>query len=227
LTEIVLSPEGTAVFPADAPTDAAYAIRFSAEVTSAGSYDLFARVAVTGPDGDSFWVRVNGGAWIRWEKIGYPNYPAGWSWQLVGEATGDDPSIPVTFFLDAGSNTVEFVYREPGLRLDKVLLAQNTPTPTALGAAAVNCGTTAARDRALAAIGRLYPNPALDQVLLTDLPEPVRELRLTDVWGRTLRRFADTAHRSRTIDVAHLPPGIYWLSGQVGGQHQIWRFAKK
>jgi hypothetical protein len=52
----------------------------------------------------------------------------------------------------------------------------------------------------------LYPNPTLDFVSLENLPEQ-GELRVIDMHGRLLLR--EESHEKMTLDLRHLPPGIY------------------
>ncbi|THH40462.1 putative Ig domain-containing protein [Neolewinella litorea] len=112
--------------PAD---DAANRVRFVVAGASAGNYRLFARIdARTGLD-DSFWVRLNNGAWYKW---------SGGIDQGVGFAWNELPGTPLA--LKEGTNTVDFAFREDGTRLDKIYLTAGGSRPNGTGSTATNCG---------------------------------------------------------------------------------------
>ncbi|MBB4079310.1 hypothetical protein GGR28_001930 [Lewinella aquimaris] len=122
---VVKSGNSFSAPPAD---DAANRVRFVVTDAAAGSYRLFARIdARTGND-DSFWVRVNSGAWYKW--FGGMEQGVGFVWnQLPGNALA----------LKEGTNTIDFAFREDGTRLDKVYLTGDGSTPSGLGSSATNC----------------------------------------------------------------------------------------
>ncbi len=109
--------------PADLPANR---VRFTLDGTAAGTYYLHARAFGTRATGDSFWVRANGGAWIKWNGIGATSK---FSWT----------TLPETLALLAGTNTVDVAFREGMTQLDKVYLSQTASTPSSYGAAATNC----------------------------------------------------------------------------------------
>jgi hypothetical protein len=110
---------------ATAPTNTAGHITFPLNVGQAGTYRLFARVLGPTADDDSFWVRMDGGAWVMWNNW----WTTAWTWR----------QFPNTFTLGAGSHTLTFAFREDGARLDKINLTTSTTAPTGTGAAAGNC----------------------------------------------------------------------------------------
>ena len=222
-SEAVECPEQTVTFADAPPLDAAFAIRFKVEVATEGSYELFARLRAVEVESDALWVRVNGGSWINWNKIDLPAGGTSFTWRQVGNWTGGEASIPITFFFNANTNIVEVVYQESGIVLDKILVASDTSLPTGRGAAAVECSTTSARDIQVQSFGRLFPNPTRELVTLAELPVPAANLVLTDVWGRLLRRFPDEPVRQRTLDLSGLPNGVYFLRARVGTHIGVWR----
>ncbi|MCP9236424.1 putative Ig domain-containing protein [Lewinella sp. JB7] len=123
---VVKSGNSFSTPPAD---EAANRVRFVITDARAGSYRLFARIdARTGND-DSFWVRLNNGAWYKW--FGGMEQGVGFVWnKLPGNALS----------LKEGTNTIDFAFREDGTRLDKVYLTSGSDTPTGMGSAAANCG---------------------------------------------------------------------------------------
>jgi hypothetical protein len=242
--QVYLQNQENNSFTGSAPADPAYHIQFSVEIATAGTYRIFARTIVTNGGEDSFWVQVNDGDWIKWNKINFPYSETDWVWDQVGEWTGGNNVTPLTFALAAGSNTVVFAHREPGTKLDKLLITLEPGTPTGIGGLAENCGpcggVPCASDNAKAAadraqrlpgqpgstavnLGRLYPNPVLEQATLGDLETPVRDLELFDTQGRLQRRFPDQEGLTRSLDLSDLPKGVYVLRGKVGAQIGIWR----
>ena len=111
--------------PAAAPENY---VRFSAFAERGGAeYHLMARVAARTNQHDSYWLRVNGGTWIMWNNGFKLN--AGFQWV----------AHPTKIELHEGHNTVDFAYREPDTRLDKVLLSLSDDIPTGEGEPVVGC----------------------------------------------------------------------------------------
>lgn len=98
-------------------------------VASPGSYKVWGRVIAPTTSDDSFWVRMDGGTWIKWNEIALGST---WHWDEVHDA--DNGNQVAGFALAAGSHTLEIAYREDGTRLDR-LLVTNDPgfVPTGTG----------------------------------------------------------------------------------------------
>ncbi|EAR01118.1 putative secreted protein [Maribacter sp. HTCC2170] len=127
----LLAPSGNNLSGPPSNTDQMVTFDFQAD---AGTYSVHALVqASTGAD-DSFWVRSNGGTWIRWNKI--TNSPT-FVWDQVHDS--DNSSQPVIFNLAQGSNTIDIALREDGASLDKIYITSTTNLPTGLGDMASNC----------------------------------------------------------------------------------------
>lgn len=107
-----------------APSTAADLVTFTFDTDNAGDYKVYARTLTTNDADDSFWVRANNGTWQKWNKINAPNYPTGYQWSQVGNWISGDNAVPVTFALNAGINTIDFAWREPGARLDKIFVTE-------------------------------------------------------------------------------------------------------
>ncbi|WP_218127111.1 malectin domain-containing carbohydrate-binding protein [Catalinimonas alkaloidigena] len=114
---------------AQPPADvAANRLRFEIDMENAGAYHLFARVSAPNDASNSFWVRINGGSWIKWwEGL---NTNGGFAWREV---------VDGPFDLHQGKNTIDFAYREAGTLLDKLYLSNEGQQPTGLGDDASNC----------------------------------------------------------------------------------------
>ena len=102
-------------------------VSFTVSNAEAGTYYLFARVLAPGPDSDSYWVRVNGSSWYKWNRGFERGSIFYWN------------RMPATISLDEGTNVVDFAYREGNTRLDKLHLKRDKTLPVGLGEQADNC----------------------------------------------------------------------------------------
>ena len=143
--------------PAAAPENY---VRFSAFAERGGAqYHLMARVAARSNQHDSYWLRVNGGTWTKWNNGFKLN--AGFQWV----------AHPTKIELREGHNTVDFAYREPDTRLDKVLLSLADDIPTGEGEPVVGCQQNAppmAKAAASSYLGVAPMNVTLDASGSTD-----------------------------------------------------------
>ena len=120
----------TVLAPADIPANQ---VEFTVDLANnqGGNYAIYARINAPSGSDDSFWVRVNGGNWIQW-------------WQ--GLQTGGDfewkEILDSPFALTAGTNTIEFAYREDGTLLDKLYISSAAGAPAGVGPEGVNCTIT-------------------------------------------------------------------------------------
>jgi beta-lactamase regulating signal transducer with metallopeptidase domain len=96
---------------------------FKVRVPRPGTYLIWARTRIDDDDADSFWVRANDGAWFAWNGIEADD---DWEWSAVRT---EDSAHAIAVDLHAGTNTITFAYREPGARLDR-LLVTNDPRLT-------------------------------------------------------------------------------------------------
>ncbi|CAH1001531.1 hypothetical protein LEM8419_02434 [Neolewinella maritima] len=102
-------------------------VRFTVANTQPGPYQLFARVNAPTRTNDSYWLRINNGAWQEIKQ----GLRIGQGFQWVQLTTAE---------LVNGTNTVDFTYRENSTRLDKILLTNNADLkPTGLGIATQEC----------------------------------------------------------------------------------------
>jgi polygalacturonase len=107
-----------------APSNGSTVIPFT--VGSAGTYKLWGRVIAPTDEDDSFWVRLDNGAWTDWNDIAAGT---AWHWGNVTDDTNSD--APVLAGLTAGAHTISFAYREDGAKLDRVLITNDlTLVPT-------------------------------------------------------------------------------------------------
>jgi hypothetical protein len=93
-----------------------------------GVYRLWGRVSAPTASSDSFWVKVDGGSFVRWNDI---LRTSAWAWDLVHNS--DQGGSVMTYSLAAGTHTIEIANRESGARLDKLYLTADGDTPSGEG----------------------------------------------------------------------------------------------
>ncbi|NJB87479.1 hypothetical protein GGR26_003259 [Lewinella marina] len=226
------------------PQQADRHLNFDFRTTETDTFYLFLRLDA--PDGgrNSFWVRVDDGKWIKmWrEADGRQLLTTGFEWRQV-----NDDTRPVAFVLSPGEHTITVAPREPGTKLDKLILSPDEVLPLGTGAPAQNCPAAAALalkgaameevlpyDDALFAAPELvvYPNPVTDHVTveLADGYQGEVVLQVADALGRQVRqqRLRKEDRLLRTdLSVSDLPPGLYHLLLQQSECQLVERFVKQ
>ncbi len=103
-------------------------ITYDFNISTGGTYTLWARVQAPTASDDSFWIRMDGGSWINWNSIA----PGSTTW------TWDDVT---SYSLGTGNHTLTVAYREDGTDLDKLYLT-TASSPSGTGGSAANCGSS-------------------------------------------------------------------------------------
>ncbi|WP_198664875.1 T9SS type A sorting domain-containing protein [Lewinella sp. IMCC34191] len=112
-----------------APADrAANQLSFTFQASQKGAYRLFSRVLAPNGQDDSFYFRVNGGAWKTWDRGLRTGKSFAWR-------SFDDERVS----LKSGTNTIDFAFREDGTKLDKLYLTSGKTQPKGMGKAVDNC----------------------------------------------------------------------------------------
>jgi hypothetical protein len=93
--------------------------RYDFRIAGPTQIQVWAEVGAPDLDNDSFWVRVDQGAWIKWNNI--PNF------SCVPVSDSDNGGARVTFNVSNGSHFIEFAYREIGTTLGR--FAPTEPNP--------------------------------------------------------------------------------------------------
>ncbi|THH41780.1 T9SS type A sorting domain-containing protein [Neolewinella litorea] len=111
--------------PEDVPANR---VRFRLNVLQSDDFHVWGRVRSAGPDEDSYWVRINEGEWVQWSnRLRFQNE---WHWREVAGSPFPAP---------AGPMIIDFAFREPNTRLDKIYVSSMRASPTGLGGPAINC----------------------------------------------------------------------------------------
>jgi len=90
--------------------------RYAFTLAAPGRYKLWARVGAATERSNSYWVRIDGGAWRPWSLPVHGSL----YWSFLRATAG--PTPPTLLDLTAGRHVVELAYREHDTRLDKLLL---------------------------------------------------------------------------------------------------------
>ncbi|MDX2022679.1 MAG: hypothetical protein SF187_20760 [Deltaproteobacteria bacterium] len=111
-------------FAAPLPFAAAYEFN----VNTAGNYRVFGRVKAPDNASNSLWVRMDGGAWVRWMDIALG---ADWHWDFVHDnINGAKPAVQ--FALSQGTHVFEVSSRESNTKLDLMVFTDDANfSPTA------------------------------------------------------------------------------------------------
>ncbi|THH39290.1 PKD domain-containing protein [Neolewinella litorea] len=118
-------------------------VTFRLQGVQAGKYNIFGLFLASDPASDSYWIRINGGEWLRWAD----NFKYGkWAWNALSQSGFDLPD---------GDVVIDVAYREPNTLFDKLYVALNGTMPTGLGGEALNCAP--ALNEAPIAVAKLSP----------------------------------------------------------------------
>ncbi|MBV4358747.1 glycoside hydrolase family 98 domain-containing protein [Pinibacter aurantiacus] len=108
---------------ANPPSTADGQITYDFNISTAGTYNLWARVRAFGPNDDSFWIKMDNGNWTAWNNMDTATV---WAWENFQ-----------SYYLSAGNHTLTLGYREDGTHMDKIYIGTGLPVDN--GGNAVNC----------------------------------------------------------------------------------------
>lgn len=124
---------------ASPPADTNSYLTYTIDILEPGNYQLYGRVIAPTSDDDSFWVRVDGGTWYKWDNL---STIATWDWRQVWDS--DNSDNPINFNLSVGTIKIDIAIREDGTQLDKLYLTKGGTIPTGQGPNASNCSASVA-----------------------------------------------------------------------------------
>ncbi|WP_168797569.1 MopE-related protein [Neolewinella litorea] len=220
-------------------------LNYNFRTATTDTFYLFLRLDAPDVGRNSFWVRVDGGPWIKmWrEEDGRELLTQGFEWRRV-----NDDVRPVSFPLSPGEHTITVAAREPGTKLDKLILSPTNELPLGTGEPAQNCTVSAPfalkgasreeqvlpyEDELFTTVALVvYPNPATDRVTveLTDGYAGEVTFNLVDALGRQVRhlqRSKESGTLRTELSVGDLPPGLYHLQLLQGDCQTVERFVKR
>ncbi len=234
-TYVTIRPGLNSYGAASASTTGHVSYTFTA--TKMGVYQIFARVRASNYSNDSFWVRIDGGAWLQWNVS--PLAGNGFAWREV--------NVLSPGFIAGSTHTLDIAYREDGADLDKLYLTANGIGPEGLGEMATNCSEAlriAKNDKTSQTADLptefsedecencsdifVYPNPTENGQVYIDLLNMQSyksfELRVINTQGQILQRHAvnDTEHiKQMQIDLGNAGSGIYLI--QIITKDQVYQ----
>ena len=214
-------------------------LRFDISVPKDGRYYLFFRLNAPDSGKNSFWVRVDGGPWMKFWKTeaGDQILTSGFEWRRL-----TNNSAPVAFDFVAGSHTVTVANREAGTELDRMQVSSIQQLPAGTGVAA-GCGVNLMA-RTPPRLDVQSPNTAQAPAQVSLFPNPVRhqlrilvssdhrgrvEFRCYDVTGRAIRQMQFEkvdGLLEMAVDTGDLPPGTYRSIVIEGDRSTVKTFVK-
>ncbi|MEP3210725.1 MAG: BspA family leucine-rich repeat surface protein [Maribacter sp.] len=214
--QYLLPPAGFNSFPT---SDAKSIVSFNVPITEAGIYSIFVLLNAPTSSNDSFWIRINGNGWLRWNNI--PKSTE-FEWNQIHDR--EIVSAPLTFDLEIGVNTVEFGHRETSVGLDKIHVTNTASVPVGLGEADETCNSSSSGKRAITNSTTLSPNPAGTTTILSfEKPVELTTIQVFDTMGRLVHTYSgpevaeDDAY---LLNVNLLPTGTYFIKSQdTHGEH--------
>jgi hypothetical protein len=132
-----------------APTGDEDVILISFSVKISGNYAVFARLNCPTYDDDSYWVKMDAGAFERYNGL----VTDGWEWIKFND-----------YALTEGEHTLAIAYREDGAKLDKIYISNHLITPVGMGEEAKNLCIPSGIENSVEvpkddALEQNYPNP--------------------------------------------------------------------
>lgn len=191
--------EGTLVFP------------FTVE--EAGNITLYARLNCPTADDDSFWVKLDNGAFSMFNGL----TTSGWEWKKLAD-----------FFLNTGQHKITITYREDGAKLDKIGLITGGNPPSGKGENVPDaCKPFPTRIPDFQGLDgysleQNYPNPFNGKTLIPfEIPEEcLVSVKIYNLPGIEIGELAgkEFPQGKHTIEfnAENLPQGIYFYKMKAG-----------
>ncbi|NJB85853.1 PKD repeat protein [Lewinella marina] len=220
-------------------------LQYEVVATKPGLHHLYIRLDAPDPGRNSVWVKVDNRPWMKFwrETNGDQLLTSGFEWRQVNH-DGNAAAID----LGIGYHTIRIANREPGTKIDKVVLTSGVTAPAGLGPNVGGCGTTsesmdinqmsmsttpASFTSPVAAPSvSAYPNPAVEQVTLSinsDYTGPV-DLIVYDLHGRRIQEQVlekESEQISTKLTIGSLPSGMYQVRVVEGDRSTTQSFIRR
>ena len=199
-----------------------HTLKAEVSLPGAGTYHLFGRYKAKDFTNDSFWVRIDGGAWINWTLSNRNNV---FAWKKVNNTEVTNSGFP----LAAGSHTITVAYRESEAMLDKLQLSTDNTIPEGKGIQSPSgCQDTnnlitysEIPTETSNTSFQLYPNP-VDHTLSLHFGNALQNIKmveLTDLKGKKVyQAIINEGQKKVNLPTRQLPEGMYLLRWQQGNQ---------
>ena len=175
-------------------------LSFNFVLSEAGTYNVHARMNAATADDDSYWVKMNDGAYTMVNQL----FTSGWEWKLLESYT-----------LNAGNHTLTIGYREDGAKLDKIRISNLATEPSGMGDA-VTCEVPVAVWPGAATAPALQVRVSAG-ILQVSLPTDASKAQFS-LYNTRGKQVLTTALKSGNTQVqaSHLPTGLYIYKVQIG-----------
>jgi hypothetical protein len=191
-----------------APSVSAGLITIPFTATKDTTYNLYTRLNCPTADDDSFWLKLDNGAFVACNGL----TTRGWGWIRI-----------TSFVLTKGSHKITIGYREDGAMLDKICISSYGTPPTGFGekdAVAVGVNPLNASDGYT--LGQNFPNPFSGKTNISfEIPQnSYVSLKVYNMLGAEVIELAGKEYSSgiHTVefDAGNLGKGIYICTIKAG-----------
>lgn len=209
-----VTPKAGIQSTSNAPASSDGIVSFPFTVVADGSYSVYGRVNCPTANDDSFWLKMDNGAFPYFNGLAN----SGWTWYKFASYT-----------LTAGQHTLYFGLREDGAKLDKVFITKFSELPSGLGGDATNCNTVGVGsiDGTIDKLEQNYPNPFSSSTIIKySIGKPGHvTLKVFDLNGRILETLVNTHQSIGAFEITWQPnglsSGLYYYSLQVGDYRDV------
>lgn len=191
-----------------APSLSAGLITIPFTATKDTTYNLYTRLNCPSADDDSFWLKLNNGAFVACNGL----TTSGWAWVKI-----------TSFVLTKGQHKITIGYREDGAMLDKICISSYGTAPTGMGEKdALAVGVNSLNEMDGYALGQNYPNPFIGKTNISfEIPQNTFvSLKVYNLLGTEIQELAGKEYSSgkHTVefDTKNLAKGIYIYTIKAG-----------
>lgn len=184
-----------------AAADSASSIYIPFTATKDTTYNLYARLNCPTADDDSFWMKLDKGAFSMINGL----TTSGWNWFKI-----------TSFNLKKGQHKLTVSYREDGASLDKVCISSYGTLPTGMGETNNSTvGVNSIETMEGYTLGQNYPNPIDGKTSISfEIPNVTYvSLKLYDILGNEVAELAGKRYQQGRheveYDTKNLSKGIY------------------
>ena len=175
-------------------------IDFPFSITNESTYTIYARLNCPTYDDDSFWVKMDNGAFQMVNGL----VTGGWQWLQLQ-----------SYNLTAGDHALTITYREDGAKLDKLCITNNIQSPAGIGEEAENlCDPTSVFNSTEMseryALEQNYPNPFNPSTTVKyNLKNsgPV-QIKIYNLNGQTIKTLVDGYQEKGAHEIVWQPKGL-------------------
>lgn len=191
-----------------AAVDSASSIYVTFTVTKDTTYNLYARVNCPTADDDSFWMKLDKGAFSMINGL----TTSGWTWLKI-----------TSFVLKKGQHKLAVSYREDGAKLDKLCISSFGTLPTGMGEPDnLTVGLNWFKSQSGFKLDQNYPNPSSGQTTISfEIPRRIHvSLKVFNSQGIEVSHLSSREYPAGKHAVyfnsGNLPAGIYYFRMVAG-----------